>query len=156
MFYIKEHSGRLIQRRGHREGHQVILLVNNCWLVDKCASLIWNSEPHSLQRLKKQRFVNQKWENVNQGMIREGVRHTWVWGWDLPKCPVKPRARMARSRQAERLTQNALCGKWNKGDSSGPPSWEHMNQQQALKKPIGWLFGVFKSQAVAEQEPTQQ
>lgn len=48
MFDIKEHSGRLICCRGHRKGHQVILLVHDGRLVDQNSGLIWSCDSDNL------------------------------------------------------------------------------------------------------------
>lgn len=51
--------------------------------------------------------------------------NTWEGGSDRPRWPVRPRVMMTRSREADRMIQNALCGKWDWGDTAGPPSWGH-------------------------------
>ena len=85
--------------------------------------------------------IDECWCKVTRSEIPAGTvftaAHTWEWGRDSPRCPVRPRATMTRSREAERMTQNALCGKRDWEDAAESPSWgdvsTHKDQWQAFR-----------------------
>ena len=138
MLDVEEHGGRLVCWRGHAKGHQVILLVHDGRLVDEHSSLIWNRDPDNLRRLAKGRraLMKTRPEVIPAGIIFTAI-YTWEWGRDSPRWPVKPRATMTRSREAERMTQNALCGKRDWEDAAESPSWgdvsTHKDRWQAFR-----------------------
>lgn len=60
--------------------------------------------------------------------------HTWECGLSRPKWPVKPRPMRSRSREAERLTQNALWGKWApETELDVPPCQEDVKEREFIK-----------------------
>lgn len=64
--------------------------------------------------------------------VHQSAMCTWDWGRDSPMCPIRPSAMTIRSKEAERVTQNTLCERWDVKDAAGPPSWRHVHTQDSI------------------------